>query len=669
MNMPPGEARVAVAQVPYRPENNTQSARPSMTIAWFPLSAWGFAFRTWAAMMVALYAAFWLQLDNAWSAAVTVSILSMQTRGQTYQRAVYWVLAAIIGVVASLVIGGMFPQSRELFVIGLAVTLGLCVYAANLLDNNRAYAAILCGYTVAQVAVPQIDSPLNIFSAGINRGAAIVVGIAALVLVNVFAAPNIHTGLSGRLAATHRRVRAYALAILRGETADPIHSANLLREITALHPDITALAAESSDGGARGAAARSAAVALVAEVRAAGALSSLPGESSPSLRSELGWALDDVPGGESRALQLRLQRQADVGCADPNDALFARHGLDLLIENRRAQDAIQDFEAGRSPPRNIQAPIYRSQRAAIRNGLRGCLAVLICAILLSLGGWPFASQGLAVAGSIVALSAINPNLHAFAASAVIAMVIAALLAGVTEFLILDGVDQFPLLAIGMAPSVLFAALWSTKQGFLVLVFVPVILSPANPQNYNPETYLYSSLMAVLAAILMFVPLRTVLPTSDALKRRWRLTSARAEIRDLFAGVRSRGLDDEALFRDADRIGQLAALQPAHGDARRDDLRQALDIFGCAAAVRQVRTSLAELSARTGGRLGEGGYLALAACDALGLRRVAADLTSTATELDHDGQAVARAASLDLIWAAFLIELSPFGLDSQRWTTS
>ena len=34
---------------------------------------WGFVFRTWAAIMVALYAAFWLQLDNAWSAAVTVA--------------------------------------------------------------------------------------------------------------------------------------------------------------------------------------------------------------------------------------------------------------------------------------------------------------------------------------------------------------------------------------------------------------------------------------------------------------------------------------------------------------------------------------------------------------------------------------------------------------------
>src|SRR5260370_15832749 len=192
----------------------------------------------------------------------------------------------------------------------------------------------------------QIDSPQNIFSAGINRGAAIVVGIAALALISeLFAAPNVHTGLSDKLIAAHRRVRAFALAILRGESVNPIQSANLLHEITALHPDITALFAESSGGGARAAAARSAAVALVAEVSAAGALASLPANTLPSLRTPLGEALADGFGKESRA----LQQLADVGYADPHDALFTRHALDLLIENRRAQDAIQDRQAG-SPP-------------------------------------------------------------------------------------------------------------------------------------------------------------------------------------------------------------------------------------------------------------------------------------------------------------------------------
>jgi len=483
-------------------------------------------------------------------------------------------------------------------------------------------------------------------------------------------------GLTIAFSANTPNPRAFALAILRGESADPIQSASLLREITALHPDITALAAESSGGGARGAAARSAVVALVAQVSAAGALASLPAATLPSLRRAFGEALADALGEESRALQLRLQRHADVGDADPHDTLFIRHALDLLIENRRAQDAIEDLQAGRHPPRRIHAPIYRSRRAAVRNGLRAFLAVVISAILLSLGGWPFASQGVALVGVTIALSANTPNPRAFAAAAVIAMPIAALLAGVTEFLILDGVDQFPLLAIGLAPSVLAAALLSTAPNlrlasiaFLVPPFFLVILSPANPQSYDPETYLFSSLMAITSAILLFVLLWTLLPTSDALRRRWYLRAARAEMRELLTGGRSRRLDDEALFRDADRIGQLAALQPADDDERRDDLRQALDIFERAAAVRRVRTMLAELSARTGGRVVGDGYSALAACDPIGLRRAAADLASTATQLDHDGQAAARAASLDLIWAAFLIDASPFGLDPHRSTAS
>src|ERR1700676_3516143 len=427
-----------------------QGVSRTITIAGFPLSTWAFALRIWAAMMVGLYAAFWLQLESASSAAVTVAILARPTLGQTYQKAVYRVVATIIGVVASLVIAGLFPQSRSLFLIGFAGWLGLCVYVGGLLDGNRAYSGILSGYTVALVAVTQIDSPQNIFSAGVNRAAAIVVGIAAIALISdVFAAPNVHAGLSGKLIAAHRRVRAFALAILRAETADQIQSAKLLREITALHPDITALVAESSSGWARAAAARSAAVALVAEVSAAGALASLPANTLPSLRRALGEALADGLGNESRA----LQQHADVGYADPHDALFARHALDLLIENRRAQDGIEDLQAGPPPQPRIHAPIYRPRRAAARNGLRAFLAVVISAILFSLGGWPFASLGLALVGLTIAFSANTPNPRAFAAEAVIAMSIAALLAGVTEFLILDGVDQFPLLAIGMAPVV------------------------------------------------------------------------------------------------------------------------------------------------------------------------------------------------------------------------
>ena len=216
-----------------------------LRFAGFPLSACAFALRTWAAMMLALYVAFWLQLENGYIAAFTVGILSLQTRGQAYQKALYQLLMTVVGVVASIVIAGLLAQTRDLFVIAYAIWLGLCVYVGGLLDGNRAAGVVLAGFTVAFVAVSQIDSPQSIFFTGVDRGAGIAVGITALALVNdAFLAPNLHTILSAKLAAMHQKVRTFALAILRGESADPIQSANLLREITALHPDISALVIE-----------------------------------------------------------------------------------------------------------------------------------------------------------------------------------------------------------------------------------------------------------------------------------------------------------------------------------------------------------------------------------------------------------------------------------------
>lgn len=90
------EAMAAPAPGRSVPANDTPSVRRTVRITGFPPSAWAFASRTWAAMMVAPCAAFWLQLESPSSAAVTVDILALQTRGQTCQKAAYRVLATII---------------------------------------------------------------------------------------------------------------------------------------------------------------------------------------------------------------------------------------------------------------------------------------------------------------------------------------------------------------------------------------------------------------------------------------------------------------------------------------------------------------------------------------------------------------------------------------------
>ena len=54
---------------------------------WISALRLGFCLRTWGAIMVARYAAFWLRLESASTAVVTVGILALQTRGQAYEKA------------------------------------------------------------------------------------------------------------------------------------------------------------------------------------------------------------------------------------------------------------------------------------------------------------------------------------------------------------------------------------------------------------------------------------------------------------------------------------------------------------------------------------------------------------------------------------------------------
>jgi uncharacterized membrane protein YccC len=147
-----------------------------IAFAGFPGSSWAFAIRIWLAIVIALYVSFWLELEAPSSAAVTVAILALPTRGQVLGKAVFRLTATVFGVTASIVIVGIFAQTEGLLLVAFAAWLGICVYAVGLLDGNRAYAAALSGYTVAIIAVQQIDNPQHVFESGMARGAAIARG-------------------------------------------------------------------------------------------------------------------------------------------------------------------------------------------------------------------------------------------------------------------------------------------------------------------------------------------------------------------------------------------------------------------------------------------------------------------------------------------------------------
>src|SRR6267154_1956607 len=87
----PGGGRVAAA---------LRSAAPALL----------FGLRLWAAVSLALYIAFWLQLDNAYWAGTSAAVVCQPSLGASLRKAWFRMIGTVIGAVAIVVLTACFPQ-------------------------------------------------------------------------------------------------------------------------------------------------------------------------------------------------------------------------------------------------------------------------------------------------------------------------------------------------------------------------------------------------------------------------------------------------------------------------------------------------------------------------------------------------------------------------------
>jgi uncharacterized membrane protein YccC len=134
--------------------------------------------------------------------------------------------------------------------------------------------------------------------------------------------------------------------------------------------------------------------------------------------------------------------------------------------------------------------------------------------------------------------------------------------------------------VGSALLVALPNAAASAAGRLVLINVLVILGPSNPPSYNPETFLDVSLFVSLAAVLMVAAQILIPPVSDERRRSWMIDSARRELERLPSPEPARYAAEEAMFRDAVRIGQIAA-----SGAPVAQMEEALGLFDQAGIIR------------------------------------------------------------------------------------
>src|SRR6266404_4826928 len=108
-----------------------------------------FGLRLWVSVCLALYLAFWLELDNAYWVGTTAALVCQPHLGASLRRGWFRMIGTVVGAVAIVVLTACFPQNRVAFLVGLALWGAGCALVAALLRNFASYSAALAGYTVA----------------------------------------------------------------------------------------------------------------------------------------------------------------------------------------------------------------------------------------------------------------------------------------------------------------------------------------------------------------------------------------------------------------------------------------------------------------------------------------------------------------------------------------
>jgi uncharacterized membrane protein YccC len=159
-----------------------------------------FTLRTAITACLAMALANAFGLDHPQWAAMTVWIVAQPTRGQWLEKSLFRILGSMIGIGVGIGLVILASDRPWLLVLGIAIWIGFCAWAGNLLRNFLSYATILAGYSAAMIALLEIGHADQVLALAGDRMATISVGVAMSAVAGWLFAPSaMETDLDGRL--------------------------------------------------------------------------------------------------------------------------------------------------------------------------------------------------------------------------------------------------------------------------------------------------------------------------------------------------------------------------------------------------------------------------------------------------------------------------------------
>ncbi len=537
-----------------------------------------FGLRLWASVSLALYIAYWLELDNPFWAGTSAAIVCQPQLGASLRKGWFRLVGTVVGAAISVVLVACFPQDRILFLGCLAVWASACAFAATLLRNFASYSAALAGYTVAIIAgdlfgsVGGVDAN-SAFLLAVTRASEICLGIVgAGVVLAITDLGGVRRQLAAQFAELSSAITAgliRTLAVAGHEFVDtqPVRH-ELTRRVVALDPVIDQALGESAriryhspvlpaavDGlftalaGWRAIANLDSQPAGEIQREAAAILENVPPElqaaSQPSIAER--WIRDPVA--LLRSCEQTVHRLIALPAASPSQRLLADKTAETFAGIAHALNGLALLVA--EPARSVMRRGRKQIRVpdllpALVNAGRAFVTIGIVALFWVVTAWPGGGGAITFATVIVLL--LGPRAEqAYGAAMFFTMgaTVDVVLTAIVAFAVLPALPTETFAALSLVLAVCLvpmgALLAHARQPWQVGLFTGVtmlfmpLLQPTNPETYNPEAFYNASSAIVLGAGFGALSFRLLPPLSPAFLTRRLLALTLRDLRRLAIG--------------------------------------------------------------------------------------------------------------------------------------
>ncbi|KIH85260.1 FUSC family protein [Pseudomonas batumici] len=579
---------------------------------------WIYIFKVLAAAFLTLWLAMRLELPQPRTAMITVFIVMQPQSGHVFAKSFYRFLGTLAGSAVMVALIALFAQYTELFLGALAIWVGVCSAGAQRNRNFRAYGFVLAGYTAAMVGLPALAHPEGAFMAAVWRVLEISLGIVCSTFVSAAILPQ--SSSAAMRNALYQRFGVFAGFVgsgLRGPHASAaFETANLgfiaqavglesLRSVTvfedphmrrrngrlnrlnsefmalttrfnALHQLLERLRSQSPVADRVAViTAIEPGILVVAELLDGFAGRALTDADAGRLAAQLADYKQRLPE-RVRDLRARFQ-ESDPDEADQLDFHTAFELLYRFVEELHSyaltHASLADHRHEREQWDEPFVP-KTNWLAASASGIRAAFILIVLGGYWVATAWPSGVTMTLVSAATVGLAAATPNPKRMAFQMACGTLLGGVIGFVEMFFVFPWIDGFPLLALMLAPVIVFGAFLASRPRYVgvglgLLIFFSIGSVPDNLTVYNPYTFINDYIGMLIGMLVCAAAGAIILPPNS----RWLWRRLEQDLRE------------QVVFAIS---GKLKGLGSTFESGTRDLLHQA---YGLAAGQPKVQSQL------------------------------------------------------------------------------